>query len=105
MRVPEPRERPWLSVAEVAQITGEGEKVIRAALEAGQLPRLDIGRYVRIPTAGLLALVGITPEDSESPAATAELIATTATPTHGGPREHDATAPECGTITPLRNAG
>lgn len=57
--LPEPRERPWLSVAEVSAITGEGDKAIRAAVASGQLPSLRIGRYVRIPTAPLLDLLGI----------------------------------------------
>jgi len=61
-RLPDPRDRPWLTVAEVAEITGEGEKAIRAAIAAGQLPHLDIGRYVRVPTSSLCALAGITPD-------------------------------------------
>jgi excisionase family DNA binding protein len=59
VRLPDPAERPWLSVAELAQITGEGEKAIRAALDAGQLPLLRVGRYVRIPTARLRQVLGI----------------------------------------------
>lgn len=58
-RLPDPREKPWLTVAELAAITGEGQKVIRAAVDAGQLPSLRIGRYVRIPTAALLRLLAI----------------------------------------------
>jgi excisionase family DNA binding protein len=61
MRLPEPADRPWLTVAEVAAITGEGEKAIRAALDAGQLPLLRVGRYVRIPTALLRQRLGIDP--------------------------------------------
>jgi excisionase family DNA binding protein len=60
--LPDPRERPWLTVAEVAEITHEGEKAIRAAVDAGQLPSLRVGRYVRIPTAPLYSLCGLTPE-------------------------------------------
>ena len=58
-QLPDPRQRPWLTVAEVASITGEGEKAIRAALDAGQLPLLKIGRYMRIPTARLYELLGL----------------------------------------------
>jgi len=61
MRLPDPRERPWLTVAEVAQITGEGTKAIRQAIASEQLPVLRIGRYVRIPTAGFYELVGLIP--------------------------------------------
>lgn len=65
-RLPDPREKPWLTVAELAVITGEGEKAIRAALGAGHLPLLPVGRYKRIPTAALMVLLGITPDDSEA---------------------------------------
>jgi excisionase family DNA binding protein len=64
-RLPDPREKPWLTVAELAAITGEGEKAIRAALDAGHLPMLRVGRYVRIPTAALLAQLGITTTDAQ----------------------------------------
>lgn len=57
--LPTPEERPWLTVAELAQITGEGEKAIRAAIAAGTLPSLRVGRYVRIPTAKLRQILGI----------------------------------------------
>lgn len=61
-RVPNPVERPWLTVAELAQITREGEKAIRAAIAAGTLPSLRVGRYVRIPTAKLRQQLGIDPQ-------------------------------------------
>lgn len=72
-RLPDPRRRPWLTVAELAQITGEGEKAIRAAISAGTIPHLMVGRYVRIPTAALCRLLEIEPEDHghhETPVAT-----------------------------------
>lgn len=70
LRIPDPREKPWLTVKELAEITGEGEKVLRGAISAGQLPHLAVGRYVRIPTAALRVQLGIDPEstDGESPA-------------------------------------
>lgn len=61
-RLPDPRERPWLTVAEVSEITGEGQKAIRHAIAAGQIPSLSIGRYRRIPTAALHELCGIPPD-------------------------------------------
>lgn len=78
--LPDPRERPWLTVAELAEWSGEGEKAIRAAIAAGQLPHLNVGRYVRVPTALLARQLGITldqaaPEDSEAGAATAPGLA------------------------------
>ena len=87
-RLPDPRDKPWLTVAELAAISGEGEKVIRAALDAGQLPLLQIGRYVRIPTAELLRRLGISDDSERAEAAparatTAELHALTKKTTGG----------------------
>ena len=63
--MPDPRERPWLTVAELADITGEGQKALRAAIDAGQIPSVRVGRYVRIPTARLMReVLGITEGDS-----------------------------------------
>jgi excisionase family DNA binding protein len=62
--MPDPRERPWLTVAELADITGEGQKALRAAIDAGQIPSVRVGRYVRIPTARLMReVLGITEGD------------------------------------------
>ena len=69
MKLPESAERPWLTVAELAEISGEGEKAIRAACQAGQLPVLRVGRYVRIPTALLRQQLGL---DQVPPAPTTE---------------------------------
>lgn len=68
MKLPDPAERPWLTVSELAEITGEGEKAIRAALDAGQLPLLRVGRYVRIPTARLRQVLGIDPAGADTAA-------------------------------------
>jgi hypothetical protein len=76
MRLPDPRDRPWLTVAEVSTITREGEKAVRAALSSGQLPRLDVGRYVRIPTAALWDLCGIPLNSSEAEPASSALAET-----------------------------
>ncbi len=89
-RLPDPCDRPWLTVAEVAAITGEGEKVIRAALDAGQLPVLRVGRYVRIPTQRLYDLLGMTPDMSEGAPASAP-AATTNRDRLGGRDEHHGT--------------
>ena len=92
-RLPDPREKPWLTVAELAELTGEGEKVIRAALDAGQLPLLQVGRYKRIPTAALLRTLGIDQIDQErseagssTEPATAQIHALTTSP--GDPHGH-----------------
>ncbi len=69
--LPDPRVKPWLTIAEVAKHTGEGEKVIRHAVAAGQLPELRVGRYIRIPTAALWKLCLMEPFIEEAgPAST-----------------------------------
>ena len=75
-RLPDPREKPWLTVAELAAITGEGEKALRAAIDAGHLPVIQVGRYVRIPTATLLEVLGIEPENTTADPATGSATAT-----------------------------
>lgn len=75
-RLPDPREKPWLTVAELGAITGEGEKALRAAIDAGHLPVIHVGRYVRIPTARLLEVLGIEPERTTADPATGSTTAT-----------------------------
>lgn len=99
MRLPDPRERPWLSVAELAAITGEGEKVIRHALDAGQLPCLSVGRYVRIPTHQLLVQLGMTPDATKAEPGSPAVV-TTADPTEDD-RENDSSQ---SSARPLRTA-
>lgn len=60
-RLPTPLECPLLSVAEVSEIMREGEKAIRAAIARGQIKAVRVGRYVRVPTAALWALLEIPP--------------------------------------------
>jgi excisionase family DNA binding protein len=97
VRLPDPREKPWLTVAELATITGEGEKAIRAALDAGQLPMLRVGRYVRIPTAALLVALGIDTTATSTGGAGASTAPTPASDRHssaqGAPSSDPHTAP------------
>jgi hypothetical protein len=88
-RLPDPREKPWLTVAELAAITGEGEKAIRAALAAGQLPMLPVGRYVRIPTAPLLQQLGIDLDNSEAGDSTSPATAQHSIDTTEGAVSHE----------------
>ncbi len=69
--LPDPRERPLLTVAEVAALmpAGVGEKAVRAAIAAGQLPSQRVGRYVLVPCAALrrlLQLEDTVPDSSEA---------------------------------------
>ncbi len=77
-RLPDPRERPLLTVAEVAALMpeGVGEKAVRAAIAAGQLPSQRVGRYVLVPTAALRRQLHVddsTPDAREAGVATPAL--------------------------------
>ena len=67
--LPDPREKPLLTVADVAALMpdGVGEKAVRAAIADGQLPSLRVGRYVLVPTAALLRVLDLhdAPDSSE----------------------------------------
>ena len=60
-RWPDPRERPLLKVAEVVELLRPdvGEYAVRTAISKGQIPSIEIGRLLFVPTAGLLALLGL----------------------------------------------
>ena len=87
-RLPDPRDRPWLTVAELAEITGVGEKAIRAAAAAGQIPSVKISRYLRFPTARFMReVLGIDPDGNgpgPSPGPGAATIADSAAATATG---------------------
>jgi excisionase family DNA binding protein len=86
MGLPDPRDRPLLSVAETAAILGEGEKSIYRAAESSDLPSLRIGRYVRIPTAALWELCGIPLSTCERSGTDNPTVATNSDPATGGLR-------------------
>lgn len=103
--LPDPRERPWLTVAELAEWSGEGEKAIRAAVAAGQLPHLNVGRYVRIPTALLAAQLGITLTDADASASTALASDATSSPPQEISHEHgDTHTPVSSNVRTIRGA-
>lgn len=78
--LPDPAQKPLLTVAEVAALmpAGVGEKAVRAAIAAGQLPSTRVGRYVLVPTHRLLAEVLQAPKSEAGPA-TGPAVATTET--------------------------
>ncbi len=57
--IPDPAERPTISVREAAAALGLGVNQAYAAIERGEVPALRIGRRVLVPTAALRALVGL----------------------------------------------
>ncbi|WP_395158926.1 excisionase family DNA-binding protein [Ilumatobacter sp.] len=51
--VPDPKDRPTLSVHEYAALMEVGLSTAYASIEAGQVPVIRIGRRIRIPTAAV----------------------------------------------------
>jgi excisionase family DNA binding protein len=58
VQLPDPRDKPTLSVDEVAAILGFGRSSVYAAVRQGTIPALRIGSRIRIPTARLRELIG-----------------------------------------------
>lgn len=57
-QLPDPKERPTLSVDAVATILGIDRKTVYAAINSGELPCLRIGRRILVPTTWLAARIG-----------------------------------------------
>jgi excisionase family DNA binding protein len=61
--LPDPAERPTLTVDEVAEILGLDRKTVYAAVNSGELPSLRVGRRILVPTSWLAAR--ITPDSED----------------------------------------
>jgi excisionase family DNA binding protein len=59
MTLPDPYEKPTLSVPETAELLGVHPRTIYNAVIAGTCPHIKLGRIVRIPTAQLLEQYGL----------------------------------------------
>lgn len=55
--LPDPKERPTLTVDAAANILGVDRKTVYAAINSGELPCLRVGRRILIPTAWLAARI------------------------------------------------
>jgi excisionase family DNA binding protein len=64
--IPDPRERPTLSVEEAGRLVGLGRSASYDAARRGEIPTLKFGRRVVVPTAAFCRLLGIdvAPEDA-----------------------------------------
>jgi excisionase family DNA binding protein len=68
MLLPDPRERPTLTVEEAAAILGIGRGSAYEAVQTGALPALRIGRRLVVPTAAIHRLLGFpVPEPATDP--------------------------------------
>jgi excisionase family DNA binding protein len=54
---------PTISVEHAAKLLGVSRSAAYRAVAAGQLPSLRLGRRIYIPTARLLAMLGVSPEE------------------------------------------
>lgn len=52
-----------ISVVQAAELLGVSRSAAYRAAAAGQLPVLRLGRRIHIPTAPLLAMLGVSPEE------------------------------------------
>lgn len=52
--IPNPVDKPTVTVAQAAQILGIGRASAYIAIERGQIPALRFGRMLRVPTAWLV---------------------------------------------------
>ncbi len=57
--IPDPADRPTLTVPEAGQILGLSRALAYDAAARGEIPTLRIGRRLLVPTAQLLGLLGL----------------------------------------------
>jgi Helix-turn-helix domain len=57
--LPDPRKRPTIPVPEAGQILGLSRASAYDAANRGEIPTLRIGRRLVVPTARLLAMLGL----------------------------------------------
>ena len=57
--LPDPAVRPTISVVEAGQILGLSKPTAYEAVRRGDIPALRFGRRVVVPTAKLLAMLGL----------------------------------------------
>jgi excisionase family DNA binding protein len=64
--VPDPYETPVLTVEEAGKVLGVGRHAAYNAARNGEIPTIRLGRKLMVPTAKLLALLKLWPEDNEA---------------------------------------
>lgn len=65
--VPEPTERPTVTVDEAAQILGISRSSAFSAVRRGDIPSLQIGRRLVVPTAALRRMLQLDADPSANP--------------------------------------
>lgn len=57
--LPDPQQRPFLTIREAATALACGERAVREAVRRGDLPAIRVGQ-IRIPTTALWHMAGLT---------------------------------------------
>jgi len=57
MHIPDPAERPTLSVDETAELLAIGRSTAYGGIHSGQIPSIRVGTRIRVPTAAVLRLL------------------------------------------------
>lgn len=57
--IPDPRERPTLTVEQAGAFLGLGRSAAYAAVGRGEIPTIKFGRRIIVPTAALLRLLAV----------------------------------------------
>lgn len=57
--IPDPREHPLMTVAEVAEATDLPRGAVYRGIKDGTIPSRHFGRLVRVPTAELISWLGL----------------------------------------------
>lgn len=68
MALPDPREEPVITVERAGEILGCSRARAYASANAGEIPTLRLGRKIVVPTARLLALLGLVEDDAPTAA-------------------------------------
>ena len=64
--IPDPREVPLLTVDQTAEFLGIGRTACYDAINRDEIPHIRLGRRIRVPTASIRAMVGLTVVDAGS---------------------------------------
>jgi excisionase family DNA binding protein len=72
VRLPDPEERPTLTVEETAAILQVGRNTVYDAVRSGAVPSIRVGRRYLVPTAQLAVMLGLRKEPNPASAIAAE---------------------------------
>lgn len=59
LAMPDPKQQPFITVEETAELLGMGRNVTYRAVAEGQIPSIRVGKLIRVPTAAIRRLAGL----------------------------------------------